>query len=107
MTKLKEEKYTLVQHSAYGYQEKPGWEQAVETRRITTDAELKRVQAAGGFVFDSYNEADEQEYKSNYPDGAEIPGKEFRLTYPEVKGTFSDNELDGLRIYIPARQVIG
>lgn len=102
MAKLKDEKWTLVQHSAYGYQEKPGWEKAVETRRITTEAELKRVQEAGGMVFDSYNEADDQEYKSNYPQGAGDT-----LTYPEVKGTFSDKELDGLRIYVPIRQVIG
>ena len=107
MTKLKEQKWTLVQHSAYGYQEKPGWDKAVETRMITTDAELKRVESVGGMVFDSYSEADNQEYKSNYPDGVEIPGQPFQLTYPEVKGTFSDKELDGLRIYIPARMVIG
>jgi|tagenome__1003787_1003787.scaffolds.fasta_scaffold20677639_2 hypothetical protein len=104
MANLKNPKWTLVQHSAYGYAEKPGWEKAVETRQITTDAELKRVKSAGGFVFASYNEADDQEYKSNYPKGA---GE--TLTYPEVLGTFSDKELDGLRIYIPASitQVIG
>jgi hypothetical protein len=104
MTRLKEEKWTLVQHSAYGYQEKPGWEKAVETRQITTEAELKRVQAAGGMVFDSYNEADDQEYKSNYPQGAGDT-----LMYPAVLGTFSSTMIDGLRIYIPAstRQIIG
>jgi hypothetical protein len=102
MAKLQGEWYTLVQHSAYGYQEKPGWDKAVETRRITTEAELDRVKKVGGFVFPSYNEADDQEYKSNYPEGAGD-----RITYPEVKGTFSDKELDGLKIYIPTRQVIG
>jgi hypothetical protein len=107
MTKLKEEKWTLVQHSAFGYQEKPGWDKAVETRLITTDVELKRVESVEGFVFDNYNEASSQEYKSNYPDGVEIEGREFTLTYPEVKGTFSDKELDGLKIYIPLRQIIG
>ena len=30
--KLADERWTLVQHSAYGYQAKPGWDKAVETR---------------------------------------------------------------------------
>jgi hypothetical protein len=102
MAKLTDEKWTLVQHSAYGYQEKPGWENAVETRRLTTEAELKRVQDVGGFVFDDYNAADKQEYDSNYPEGAGS-----RLTYPRVKGTFSDREIDGLKIYIPVKVVLG
>jgi hypothetical protein len=54
---------------------------AVETRQITTEAELKRVESVGGYVFDSYDEADTQEYKSNYPKGAGDP-----LMYPEVQG---------------------
>jgi hypothetical protein len=107
MAKLKEEKWTLVQHSGFGYGEKPGWENAVETRQITTEAELGKIINIGGLVFDSYEAADKREYEENYPGGAEIPGKEFRLTYPEVKGTFSDKELDGLKIYIPVREVVG
>jgi hypothetical protein len=102
--KLTEERWTLVQHSAFGYQEKPGWEKAVETRRITTTEELARVQSVGGYVFESYDAADTQEYKSNYPKGA---GE--TLTYPEVLGTFSHKKLDDLAIYIPATktEVIG
>lgn len=109
MAKLAESKWTLVQHSAFGYQEKPGWDLAVETHSITTEAELKRVQSVGGFVFDSYSEADDQEMASNYPEGVAQAGtgKDFVLTYPEVQGTFSDKDLDGLKIYIPARQIIG
>jgi hypothetical protein len=102
MAKLTDEKWTLVQHSAYGYGEKPGWEKAVETRQITTPAELKRVQDAGGMIFDSYGEADDQEMKSNYPEGTGD-----KIMYPSVLGTFSDKQLDGLKIYVPARQVIG
>jgi hypothetical protein len=104
MAKLKQEKWTLVQHSGFGYAEKPGWEKAVETRQITTEVELKRVESVGGYVFDSYSDADDQEYKSNYPDGAGDT-----LTYPAVRGTFSHKELDGLKIYIPATEtkVIG
>jgi hypothetical protein len=100
MTKLTKEMWTLVQHSAFGYQEKPGWEKAVETRQITTSVELDRVQSVGGFVFDSYDEADKQEYKSNYPEGA---GE--ALTYPQVQGTFSHKKIDDLKIYIPKTEV--
>lgn len=102
MSKLLESKWTLVQHSAYGYAEKPGWEHAVETRSINTTAEIHRVLKAGGLVFETYSEADEQEYKSNYPDGAGD-----KITYPHVQGTFSQTELDGLKIYIPKREVVG
>jgi|tagenome__1003787_1003787.scaffolds.fasta_scaffold20165400_3 hypothetical protein len=105
MAKLKQEKWTLVQHSGFGYGEKPGWEHAVEMRQITTDVELKRVQSVGGYVFDSYEEADKQEMASNYPKGT----TDNPLTYPEVLGTFSHKTLDDLKIYIPATatQVIG
>jgi hypothetical protein len=99
MTKLKEDKYTLVQHSAYGYEAKPGWDKAVETRLITTDVELARVQSVGGYVFDSYDEADTQEMKSNYPEGVGD-----KIMYPCVLGSFSHKELDGLKIYLPATQ---
>jgi len=94
--KLTEPKWTLVQHSAYGYQAKPGWDHAVETRQIGTEVELERVKSVDGYVFDSYAEADDQEMKSNYPDGAGDT-----LTYPYCKGTFSHKEIDGLKIYIP------
>jgi hypothetical protein len=102
MAKLQGDWWTLVQHSAYGYQEKPGWDKAVETRKLTTEAELDRVRKVGGLLFSTYDAADQQEYQSNYPDGA---GE--RLMYPQVKGTFSDKEVDGLKIYIPVRQVVG
>lgn len=98
----KVEKWTLVQHSAFGYAEKPGWEHAVETRSLHTDAEVKRVKQAGGMIFDTYGEAEDQVMKSCYPDG---PGD--TLTYPHVLGTFSDKMVDDLRIYIPKRETIG
>jgi len=102
MAKLKVERWTLVQHSGFGYAEKPGWEHAVETRRITTERELLDVTNEGGMIFESYNDADTAEYKENYPEGAGD-----RLTYPEVKGTFSDKLLDGLKIYVPAKEPVG
>ena len=102
--KLADERWTLVQHSAYGYQAKPGWDKAVETRRITTTEELARVQSVGGYVFESYDAADDQEMKSNYPKGTGPT-----LMYPECLGTFSHKEIDGLKIYMPAveTKVIG
>ena len=102
--KLKDERWTLVQHSAYGYQAKPGWDKAVETRQITTTEELARVQSVHGYVFETYDAADDQEMKSNYPKGTTDT-----LTYPECLGTFSHKEIDGLKIYMPAveTKVIG
>lgn len=99
--KLADGRWTLVQHSAFGYQAKPGWDKAVETRQITTTEELARVQSVNGYVFESYDAADDQEMKSNYPKGT----TNDPVTYPEVLGTFAHKEIDGLKIYMPKTEV--
>ena len=40
MAKLTNEKWTLVQHSAFGYAEKPGWEKAVEAATVAMKEDL-------------------------------------------------------------------
>jgi hypothetical protein len=88
------EKWTVVQHSGYGYAEKEGFKQATEVRKITNKTELKLVEKVGGLVFDNYLMADEYTERANYP--AANGG-----LHPRASGTFSDKTIDGLRIYLP------
>lgn len=92
--------WTVVQHSGYGYSAKPGFEHAVETRHISTQAERHRVEGAGGVIFDTCMAAEDFAEAANYPAGN--PG-----IYPRAKGTFSDKLIDGLLIYIPTRNAVG
>lgn len=93
-------KYTMVQHSGYGYAKKPGFEHGVEVRMITTVAEVRKVEKAGGILFDSGAEAYAFEESASFPEGHEG-------LYPKAAGTFSSEKIDGLAIYIPVREVKG
>jgi hypothetical protein len=90
-------KWTIVQHSAFGYKQDPQFERAVETRQIANSAEMIRVNRAHGCVFNSYLEAEEFAEKANYPD-------DNKSIIPSVKGKFSVWKIDGLCLYIPVRE---
>jgi len=92
--KTQESKYTLVQHSGYGYGGDSGFSLAVEPRSLSTKAELQRVEKAGGLVFDSYSAASDRGYDENY--SPEVNG-----IYPRAHGRFAAAKVDGLCIYIP------
>lgn len=91
-------KYTIVQHSGFGYSQNPQFEHAVETRQIQNSAEMIRVNRAHGLIFDSYKEAEDFAEKANYP--ADTDPKSI---IPNAKGKFSVWLIDGLKIYIPVR----
>ena len=91
-------KFTLVQHSGYGYGGKLEFVRAVQIQTLVQKRLVEQVLKAGGVVFDSMLEADEREYAENYPD------REYGGLIPHVLGRFSDKKIDGLRIYIPARK---
>lgn len=86
--------YTLVQHSGYGYDEKPGFKQAVEERTIENKRTYNAIKRRGGLLLvgysDAYGKAEEENYPSN-----------IKGIYPRAKGSFSDYKVDGLRLYIP------
>lgn len=88
-----ETKWTLVQHSGFGYAEKPGFRLAVEMREVTGKG-IERVKKAGGVLFDTYSECSEAEDRENYP-----PGVDGIL--PTVRGTFHKLQIDGLALYLP------
>lgn len=91
------DKYTVVQHSGFGYGGKTGFKQGLEVRAVTRQAEVRKVEKAGGILFDSYAEADKF-----CDEATEGPG-----IYPQAKGNFAREAIDGLRIYIPVREVKG
>lgn len=93
--------YTLVQHSGYGYADKPGFDKGLETREICTRAERNLVERVGGVVYEDYVQADEAAFELMYP-----PGNPPHMLYPCFQGTFSEKKIDGLRIAIPKRVVV-
>lgn len=93
------EKYTLVQHSGYGYGHKPAFKQGLEVRSVTLKSDLNKIVKVGGIVFDTWQEASDAEERLSYPEG-------YEGMLPIFRGTFSDHEIDGLRIAIPLRVVV-
>lgn len=93
-------KYTVVQHSAYGYKRDPQFQKGLESRALLNASFIRTVERAGGLIFDSYEEAERFAEKAQYPD-------DYRGLTPNAQGTFADQHIDGLKIYVPVRQVIG
>lgn len=92
--------WTVVQHSAYGYNDDTGFRRGLESRRIQNKTERNLITAVGGLIFDDYIAAE------NFAHGAMYPLGVMGLT-PAAQGKFSPKKIDGLRIYIPVRQVVG
>lgn len=89
----KDWKWTLVQHSGFGFGYKLQFRLAVE-ERIVEGPDIERVRKAGGVLFETYEEAMGAEELENYP-----PGVEGLI--PRVRGTFHRNKVKGLAIYLP------
>lgn len=88
-------KWTLVQHSGYGFGGDTQFIRAVEIASIETKKEIDTIEKLGGLIFDSYIDADEAEYAENYPD----PNDQSII--PNCRGTFARAKISGLKIYIP------
>lgn len=101
---MSNERWTVVQHSGYGYSDNPQFQQGLETRECGAK-EAAKVEKVGGILFDSYGDAEDFAMKAMYPDGDDAPLSLGIL--PNAQGTFSDQTVDGLRIYVPVRKVVG
>jgi hypothetical protein len=88
------EKYTLVQHSGYNAGGNPQFSMSVEAVSVSTREEERAVKRAGGVLFDSFDEASDQEERENYP-------PEVAWLIPYVRGSFSKVRHDGSPIYLP------
>jgi hypothetical protein len=94
MAKFKEELWTVVQHSGYGYAEDPQFRKGLETRQITTLTEKKSVIKAGGLLFGNYADAEQYCMEEMYPD-------DYGGIIPVAPGIFSAIAIDQLLVYIP------
>jgi hypothetical protein len=90
------DKWTVVQHSGFGYKDNPQFEHAVEVRQIHNEGELRRVERVGGILLNSYMEAEAFAERANY-----TPSNKSII--PNARGTFSKLQIDALCIYIPVR----
>lgn len=87
-------KYTLVQHSGFGYGGDRQFMMAVELRQVD-GRQIESVKKAGGVLFSTYTEADEAEQSENYP--SDVKG-----LIPCVLGSFhTKSKIDDLKVYIP------
>lgn len=105
-------KWTLVQHSGYGYGQDGQFSRAVEPREIGRkedggimtakqfDELLTKIKVEGGLVYDTYREAMVAEDVIN--------GVTGDRPFLNVAGEFSHKVvIDSLRLYIPVREVVG
>jgi hypothetical protein len=92
-------KYTVVQHSGFGYGNNPQFAKGLEVRTVSTKADQDTALKAGGVLFDTYNAADEFCDRAMWPD--EQGGLDL---IPRARGRFSETTIDGLRVYIPATE---
>jgi hypothetical protein len=90
--------YAIVQHSGVstGHAE---FEQGLEVAEVT-GAQARKVEKVGGIVFGDYVQADDFAERAMFPEG-------YDGFVPHARGTFSDLEIDGRRVYIPVREVTG
>ena len=87
-------KWTLVQHSGFVADGKYDFKNAVEVRGIS-EKSADLVRSSGGLLFENYVQASVAEYDENYPPS--LGGM-----IPHVDGSFSNEEIEGQRIYIPS-----
>lgn len=91
-------KYTVVQHSGYGYAGNPQFQMALEERSLNKRQE-KTVIDAGGVVLPGYVEASDLAERWNYP-----KAKMGLIPDCSSLGTFSRKKVDGLAIFVPTEE---
>lgn len=95
--KTKVNKYTIVRHSAMEHKKDTTFSKGLEVKSVTSKAEEKRVQEAGGVLFDDWNEADDYAQNEMYqPSNLGL--------IPCAPGTFSKHAIGGLPIYVPVKK---
>lgn len=87
-------KWTVVQHSAWGYGRNGEFAHGLETKPVTTKIMQEGILKAGGVLFDDYNEAEDWAHREMYPE--HVTG-----LIPQAPGRFADKHIQGLALYIP------
>lgn len=88
-------KWTIVQHSAYGYKGEHQFEKGLESREVRSREAQRAVEKVGGQLFDSYIEAETWAAEEQYPDPS------YRGLIPQAPGEFAETGVNGLAIYVP------
>jgi hypothetical protein len=99
---VRKDRYTVVQHSGYGYAEDATFLEGLESRPLETDAQIARINRIGGAVFDSYGEAED------FCDWAMYIAHATPGIVPEALkiGEFDRLQVDGLAIFKPKKNAV-
>ncbi|MFG3710969.1 hypothetical protein [Micromonospora sp. NPDC047730] len=89
-------RYTVVQHSGFGYSGKCEFQRGLEPVAVGKGSE-DRVRRAGGVLFDGYAQADQFARVEMYPKG-------HVGLLPAAPGEFARSEVQGLRVYVPTKK---
>lgn len=92
--------WTIVQHSKYQDGVNPAYAKSLEVREIPAGG-VDRVKQADGVVFEDYAEAVRRAEVWEAPNSGES------FLYGDAAGTFADERVDGLRVYVPVRVIVG
>lgn len=87
------DRYTVVQHTGYGYKGDPQFERGLQAVRVSSKEAQRNVEKVGGQLFHSLKEAEQWAMAEMYPGGAGL--------IPLAPGTFADVGINGLAIYCP------
>jgi hypothetical protein len=93
----KYQRWTVVQHSGYGYARNPQFKEGLEVRQVSNVTTARKIERLGGVLFDSWEAADAYAEEEMY---ATVQG--FGLI-PAAPGSFASMVVDGLAVYIPAK----
>ncbi|MFC4498453.1 MULTISPECIES: hypothetical protein [Streptomyces] len=98
MGRLTQQRWTLVQHSAYVVKQDATFQHQVEQVSITTEADLGRVLNLGGLVFESYMAAEDAVDEVNNPTGPDGQPADPILAFHD------SYKQSGLPLYIPPKE---
>lgn len=100
-TREKYERWTVVQHSGYGYGLNPQFRAGLEVRQVSTRTIARAIEKLGGVLFDSWSAADDFAEMEMY---STVEGNGL---IPAAPGKFASLKVDELAVYIPAKVGVG
>lgn len=89
--------HVAVRHSAFGYKGDLDFSGGLESRSLTTKAQVRRVLRIGGHVFNGYRQCED------FCDWAMYTATNVEGLIPKARavGSFSPLTVDGLAIFLP------
>lgn len=102
MSKSKQIRYAIVEHSGFGYKGDVQFSGGLETRSVSTKAEIVKVDDAGGVIFNDYCTAED------FCDWAMYTASNRTGLIPDARkvGRFARSSIDQLHIFLPLAGVV-